>query len=181
MLRPELDTLPISDQRNRAKFLEYLNITLIAPSVSTISISLKFGKMVKKKLNQENISTTICILLRMSLCEMFFFFNPYTSYLTAIKKLSQKKTHKKKPKKLGLSKYFFILTTHTSLTQFSKSYMVLRPAKYKYNQNYWPAFLYNLQIWWAITVQKFCNNIYQVCQFLGYQGFNLKYSGHLSW
>lgn len=137
--------------------------------------------MVKKKLNQENISTTICILLRMSLCEMFFFFNPYTSYLTAIKKLSQKKTHKKKPKKLGLSKYFFILTTHTSLTQFSKSYMVLRPAKYKYNQNYWPAFLYNLQIWWAITVQKFCNNIYQVCQFLGYQGFNLKYSGHLSW
>lgn len=73
MLRPELDTLPISDQRNRAKFLEYLNITLIAPSVSTISISLKFGKMVKKKLNQENISTTICILLRMSLCEMFFF------------------------------------------------------------------------------------------------------------
>lgn len=48
MLRPELDTLPISDQRNRAKFLEYLNITLIAPSVSTISISLKFGKTVKK-------------------------------------------------------------------------------------------------------------------------------------
>lgn len=136
--------------------------------------------MVKKKLNQENISTTICILLRMSLCEMFFFQSIYFIF-NCYKKTFPKKNPQKKPKKLGLSKYFFILTTHTSLTQFSKSYMVLRPAKYKYNQNYWPAFLYNLQIWWAITVQKFCNNIYQVCQFLGYQGFNLKYSGHLSW
>lgn len=43
MLRPELDTLSISDQRNKGKFPEYLNLTGIVPSVST-SLSLNIEK-----------------------------------------------------------------------------------------------------------------------------------------
>lgn len=43
MLRPELDTLSISDQRNKSKFPEYLNLTGIGPSVS-ISLSLNIDK-----------------------------------------------------------------------------------------------------------------------------------------